>query len=192
MMMTLKQQQRFVDRLAKLRKTLHGIPELAYQETQTGDTVCAELDALGIPYIRGIARTGVVGVITKGTAGPCIAIRADMDALPIAEQNTFGHVSRHPGCMHACGHDGHMAMLLGAAELISRHVDFNGTVCLVFQPAEEGHAGAKAMLDDGLLFTLPCGHLIPAEDPEGLAKIVCLFVSGRILPVCYPIAAEKR
>ncbi|MGC6372109.1 amidohydrolase [Pseudomonas sp. K2I15] len=155
MMMTLKQQQRFVDRLAKLRKTLHGIPELAYQETQTGDTVCAELDALGIPYIRGMARTGVVGVITKGKAGPCIAIRADMDALPIAEQNTFGHVSRHPGCMHACGHDGHMAMLLGAAELISRHVDFNGTVCLVFQPAEEGHAGAKAMLDDGLLERFP-------------------------------------
>lgn len=150
-MMTGKQQHSFAKKLTDLRQTLHRIPELAYQENLTGDAVCNALDALGIPYTRGLAKTGIVGLITKGKGGPCIALRADMDALPIVEQNTFAHVSRHPGCMHACGHDGHMAMLLGAAELIDQTLDFNGSVCLIFQPAEEGQAGAKAMLEDGLL-----------------------------------------
>ncbi|WP_434652393.1 amidohydrolase [Pseudomonas sp. R3-56] len=151
MMLNQDQQRDLESRLAKLRKSLHRIPELAYEELRTGDVICEQLQALGIPFIRGLGRTGVVGFITKGQQGPCIALRADMDALPITEHNTFDHVSQHVGCMHACGHDGHMAMLLGGAELISRHVDFNGTVCLIFQPAEEGHSGAKAMLDDGLL-----------------------------------------
>lgn len=149
-MMTDKQHS-FAKKLTELRQALHRIPELAYQENLTGDAVCNALDALGIPYTRGLAKTGIVGLITKGKGGPCIAIRADMDALAIREQNTFAHVSQHPGCMHACGHDGHMAMLLGAAELIDQTLDFNGTVCLIFQPAEEGQAGAKAMLEDGLL-----------------------------------------
>ncbi|SEO07946.1 hippurate hydrolase [Pseudomonas sp. NFACC39-1] len=155
MMLSHKQQRHFVNKLIKLRQVLHRIPELAYQEVRTSDVICEALGALGIPFIRGLAKTGVVGIITKGNAGPCIAVRADMDALPITERNTFGHVSQHPGCMHACGHDGHMAMLIGAAELINRFVDFNGTVCLIFQPAEEGQAGAKAMLDDGLLERFP-------------------------------------
>ena len=151
MMLNQDQQRDLQSRLARLRKSLHRIPELAYEELRTSDVICEQLQALNIPFIRGLGRTGVVGFITKGQRGPCIALRADMDALPITEHNTFEHVSQHVGCMHACGHDGHMAMLLGGAELISRHVDFNGTVCLIFQPAEEGHAGAKAMLDDGLL-----------------------------------------
>ena len=155
MMLTESQRQDLESRLIALRRSLHRIPETAYQEVRTSDLICEHLEALGIPFLRGMAGTGVVGFITKGHGGPCIALRADMDALPITEHNRFEHVSQHAGCMHACGHDGHMAMLLGGAELISRHMDFNGTVCLVFQPAEEGHAGARAMLDDGLLERFP-------------------------------------
>ena len=150
-----------LDQLLRLRHDLHAHPELKYEEHRTSDKVAAYLGALGLPVHRGLGRTGVVATIHgkghgAGRPGRSIGIRADMDALPVIELNTFGHASRHKGRMHACGHDGHTAMLLGAATLLAQKPDFDGSVHLIFQPAEEGGAGAKAMMDDGLFEKFPC------------------------------------
>ncbi len=150
-----------LEQLLRLRHDLHAHPELKYEEHRTSDKVAAYLGALGLPVHRGLGRTGVVATIHgkghgAGRPGRSIGIRADMDALPVIELNTFGHASRHKGRMHACGHDGHTAMLLGAATLLAQKPDFDGSVHLIFQPAEEGGAGAKAMMDDGLFEKFPC------------------------------------
>ena len=147
--------------LLKFRHDLHAHPELRYEEHRTGDKVAAYLQALGLQVHRGLGRTGVVASIhgrgrSAANPGRSLGIRADMDALPVTELNAFGHASRNPGCMHACGHDGHTTMLLGAATLLAQQPDFDGTVHLIFQPAEEGGAGAKAMMDDGLFERFPC------------------------------------
>ena len=139
----------------KLRHTLHRIPELGYAEQQTSDRIAEELDRMGIAYDRGIGGTGIVAWITKGAGSRAIALRADMDALPIAEESGVAYPSEHPGVMHACGHDGHSVMLLAAAKVLQERMEFDGTVYLIFQPAEEGGAGAKAMLDDGLMERYP-------------------------------------
>ena len=139
----------------KLRHELHRIPELGYSETQTSDRIAEELDRMGIAYDRGIGGTGIVAWITKGAGNRAIALRADMDALPIAEESGVAYPSEHPGVMHACGHDGHSVMLLAAAKVLQERMEFDGTVYLIFQPAEEGGAGAKAMIDDGLLERYP-------------------------------------
>ncbi|MDL9937008.1 amidohydrolase [Gordonia sp. ABSL1-1] len=138
-------------RLQQIRRDLHAHPELAFAETRTAQVVADRLTELGVETTMGIGGTGVVGVITGATPGPTIGLRADMDALPIDELPDRPHRSRTAGVMHACGHDGHVAMLLGAAEILSAERDFAGTVVLVFQPAEEGAAGAPAMLDDNLI-----------------------------------------
>ena len=131
--------------MKSIRRDLHAHPELAYQETRTADIVAKCLTDWGIEIDRGLGGTGVVGII-KGTrphdAKASIGLRADMDALPMDELNTFDHASRHPGTMHGCGHDGHTTMLLNAARYLSEYRDFAGTVYLIFQPAEEGAAGA--------------------------------------------------
>lgn len=150
-----------ISRLTDFRHDLHMHPELKYEENRTADKVAAYLSALGIPLVRGLGKTGVVGSIhgrgrSAENPGPSIGIRADMDALPIQEVNQFGHASKHAGCMHACGHDGHTTMLLGAAELLAGERDFDGTVHLIFQPAEEGGAGALAMMNEGLFTQFPC------------------------------------
>jgi hippurate hydrolase len=133
-----------------LRRDIHAHPELCFEEVRTAELIASQLQALGIEVHRGLAKTGVVGVI-HGRPGPrAIGLRADMDALPMTEHNTFAHASRHAGRMHACGHDGHVAMLMGAAQHLSRSRDFDGTVYLVFQPAEEGGGGAREMIRDGL------------------------------------------
>ena len=147
--------------LLKIRRDLHANPELKYEETRTGDKVAAYLKALGLQVHRGLGKTGIVATIYgKGrdasNLGRSIGIRADMDALPVTEINTFEHISQNQGRMHACGHDGHTTMLLGAATLLSQQADFDGSVHLIFQPAEEGGAGAKAMMDDGLFEKFPC------------------------------------
>ncbi len=147
--------------LLKIRRDLHANPELKYEETRTGDKVAAYLKALGLQVHRGLGKTGIVATIYgKGrdasNPGRSIGIRADMDALPVTEINTFEHISQNQGRMHACGHDGHTTMLLGAATLLSQQADFDGSVHLIFQPAEEGGAGAKAMMDDGLFEKFPC------------------------------------
>jgi hippurate hydrolase len=139
--------------LAALRRDLHAHPELSFEEQRTADIVAERLAAFGLPMHRGVARTGIVGVVHGRDGGACgraVGLRADLDALPVQEQNTFAHASRHAGTMHACGHDGHTAMLLAAAQELARTRAFDGTVYLIFQPAEEGRGGAQAMLDEGL------------------------------------------
>jgi len=145
----------FQSELQQIRRDLHAHPELCYEELRTSDVVAAKLTEWGIPVIRGLGLTGVVGIIKNGTSGRAIGLRADMDALPMHEINTFAHASRHPGKMHACGHDGHTSMLLGAAHHLAQHRNFDGTVYLVFQPAEEGGAGARRMIEDGLFDKCP-------------------------------------
>jgi hippurate hydrolase len=140
---------------SRWRHTLHAQPELAYAEHLTADFVAAKLDACDIPYVRGLGRTGIVATITGHSPGRSVGLRADMDALPLQEMNDFAHRSQHPGVMHACGHDGHTVMLLAAAEYLARERAFAGTVYCIFQPAEEGEAGAKAMMDDGLFERFP-------------------------------------
>jgi len=133
-----------------IRRDLHAHPELAYQEYRTADVVAARLQSWGIAVHRGIGGTGLVGVIQAGSSKRAIGLRADMDALPIQEANTFAHTSKNPGRMHACGHDGHTAMLLAAAKHLHATRQFDGTVYVIFQPAEEGGGGAERMIQDGL------------------------------------------
>ena len=145
----------FSTEIQQIRRDIHAHPELCYQENRTADLVAAKLTEWGIPIIRGLGITGVVGIIKRGTSNRAVGLRADMDALPMQEINTFAHTSQHAGKMHACGHDGHTAMLLGAAHFLIQHGSFDGTVYLIFQPAEEGGGGAQRMIDDGLFEQCP-------------------------------------
>jgi amidohydrolase len=133
-----------------IRRDIHAHPELSYTEHRTAKIVVDLLTDMGIEVHQGIGVTGVVGVIKGCQVGAGVALRADMDALPLQEYNQFDHVSQYAGKMHACGHDGHTATLLSAASYLAKHRDFSGTVYLIFQPAEEGGAGAQAMINDGL------------------------------------------
>ena len=151
----------YLSRLKAFRHDLHMHPELCYEEQRTADKVAAWLSALGLPMERGLGTTGIVASIhgagrSSSNPGPTLGLRADMDALPVQEINQFGHASTIGGRMHACGHDGHTTMLLGAAQLLTQQRDFDGTVHLIFQPAEEGGAGARAMMQDGLFDRYPC------------------------------------
>jgi hippurate hydrolase len=137
------------------RQDLHAHPELGFEEHRTSDFVAGKLAEFGCEVHRNIGKTGVVGVLKTGN-GPSIGLRADMDALPIHEANDIPYRSKHDGRMHACGHDGHTTMLLGAARYLAETRDFAGTVNFIFQPAEEGIGGAKAMLEDGLFERFPC------------------------------------
>ena len=134
----------------EFRHKLHQNPELAYKEYKTANMVCKELDKIGIDYEYGIGKTGVVAWVKKGSSNRAIALRADLDALLIEEKTNLPYSSKNKGVMHACGHDGHTTMLLAAAKYIKESLDFDGTVYFIFQPAEEGGAGAKAMIEDGL------------------------------------------
>ena len=144
--------------LTQVRRDIHSHPELCFEEQRTSDLVADELTRLGLEVHRGMGTTGVLGVVRGrdgGANGRSIGLRADMDALPMAEANTFEHASVYPGKMHGCGHDGHTAMLLGAARYFAQHRDFDGTVYLIFQPAEEGGGGAREMIADGLFERFP-------------------------------------
>lgn len=169
-----------VDEIAALRRDIHAHPETAFEEHRTADVVAGTLHAAGLEVHRGIGRTGVVGVLSRGD-GPTIALRADMDALPVQEANQFAHRSRHDGRMHACGHDGHTAMLLGAARQLAAHGGFRGTVCFVFQPAEESHGGAKAMLDDGLLERFPIERFFGLHNWPGLPAGHFAVIDGPVM-----------
>ena len=143
--------RRYIETAKDWRRHLHSIPELGFGEHKTSAFVAEKLRGFGLEVHQGIGQTGVVGVLRKGGGNQAIALRADMDALKITEQTNLPYASTHQGQMHACGHDGHMAMLLGAADHLSRHGQFSGTVYFIFQPNEEHGRGAKAMIADGLL-----------------------------------------
>ena len=154
--------------LAGWRRHLHAHPELSLHETATAAFVCARLAELGIPYVEGVGGTGVVATLSRGRSNRSVGLRAEMDALPIAETTGLPYASTHAGVMHACGHDGHMASLLGAAALLARDPGWTGTVQLVFQPAEEGSGGAQAMLGDGLLARFPMERIFAWHNWPGL------------------------
>ena len=159
----------FHTELQQIRRTIHAHPELSYEEVQTSELVAKKLTEWGIPVIRGLGLTGVVGVIKNDTSKRAVGLRADMDALPVQESNTFPHHSQHEGKMHACGHDGHTAMLLGAAHYLSQHKNFDGTVYVIFQPAEEGAGGAKRMMDEGLFEQCPMEAVFGMHNWPGAA-----------------------
>jgi amidohydrolase len=141
------------------RRHLHQFPETAFEETETARFIADKLSGFGLDVHQGLGRTGIVATLSAGSGAGKIALRADMDALFIQEQNNFDHKSRHEGKMHACGHDGHSAMLLGAASYLASHRNFDGTVYFIFQPAEEGRAGARQMILDGLFEKFPADRV---------------------------------
>ena len=154
--------------MAAIRRDLHAHPELCFQELRTADVVAAKLTEWGIPIHRGLGTTGVVGIIKTGSSERAIGLRADMDALPLQEFNTFAHASVHAGKMHACGHDGHTAMLLAAAQHLATHHNFDGTVYLIFQPAEEGGGGAREMIKEGLFKQFPMDAVFGMHNWPGM------------------------
>ncbi len=149
----------FADELVAIRRDIHAHPELGFEEERTSGLVARKLKEWGLEVATGIGKTGVVGTIRVGNNPRAIGLRADMDALPMDEANAFDHRSRNAGRMHACGHDGHTTMLLGAARYLSATRGFDGTVHLIFQPAEEGRGGAAAMIADGLFDKFPCDQI---------------------------------
>ncbi|MYN17571.1 amidohydrolase [Rugamonas sp. FT107W] len=171
----------FQSEIQRIRRDLHAHPELCYEEQRTSDIIADKLSEWGIPVIRGLGLTGVVGIIKHGSSKRAIGLRADMDALPMQEVNTFAHASRHPGKMHACGHDGHTAMLLGAAKHLAEHRHFDGTVYLVFQPAEEGGAGARRMIEDGLFEQCPMDAIYGMHNWPGAPAGTMSVVEGPMM-----------
>ncbi|RPH46214.1 MAG: amidohydrolase [Burkholderiales bacterium] len=170
--------------LTAIRHALHATPELGFEEHVTAELVVRQLERYGVDEIhRGLGKTGVVGVI-RGRAngsGRTVGLRADMDALPLAEENGFAHRSTVPGRMHACGHDGHTAMLLGAARWLASTREFDGTVHLIFQPGEEGYAGARAMIQDGLFERFPCDTVYAMHNWPGLEPGTIAVKPGPIM-----------
>ena len=154
--------------VAAIRRDIHAHPELCFQEERTADVIAKALTDWGIPIHRGMGKTGVVGIVKNGNSPRAVGLRADIDALPMTEHNTFAHASRYAGKMHACGHDGHTAMLLAAAKHLSRHRNFDGTVYLVFQPAEEGGGGAREMIKDGLFDKFPMEAMFGVHNWPGM------------------------
>jgi len=171
----------FQSELQQIRRDIHAYPELCFEENRTADVIAQKLTDWGIPVIRGMGVTGVVGVIKNGTSNRAVGLRADMDALPVQEINTFPHASRHAGKMHACGHDGHVAMLLGAARYLARQRNFDGTVYVIFQPAEEGGGGARRMMEDGLFSKCPMDAVFGMHNWPGVAVGTFGVTSGPMM-----------
>jgi len=156
------------EELRQWRRDIHAHPELGFEENRTSDFVAKKLQEFGIDVVRGIGKTGLVGILKVGNETKSIGLRADMDALPIHERNTFAHRSTHDGRMHACGHDGHTTMLLAAAKYLKETQNFRGQVNFIFQPAEEGIGGARAMIEDGLFEQFPCDYVYAMHNAPGL------------------------
>ena len=164
-----------------LRRDIHAHPEIGFEEQRTADLIARTLTEWGIPVHRGLGKTGVVGIVKGGSANRAIGLRADIDALPITEHNTFAHASVYPGKMHACGHDGHTAMLLAAARYLATHRNFDGTVYLIFQPAEENGGGAREMIQDGLFKLFPMEAIFGVHNWPGLAVGSFAIKTGPVL-----------
>jgi hippurate hydrolase len=158
----------FQKELTQIRRDIHAHPELGFEERRTSDLVAEKLTEFGLDVYRGLGKTGVVGVLKVGNNTRSVGLRADMDALPIIEANDFAHRSTVEGKMHACGHDGHTAMLLGAAKYLAETQNFEGQVVFIFQPAEEGIGGASAMIEDGLFQQFPCDSIFAMHNAPGL------------------------
>lgn len=174
------------DELSGIRHHLHQHPELAYQEFKTADFVAQSLESWGYAVTRGLGGTGMVATLKAGTGSRAVAVRADMDALPINEETGLPYASTEPGKMHACGHDGHTTMVLGAARHLARTRRFDGTVHLVFQPAEEigADSGAKRMIEDGLFERFPCEAIFGLHNHPGYPSGTFLFRSGPFMAAC--------
>ena len=161
-----------------LRHDLHRHPELGLQEFRTSALLAEQLEGWGYQVTRGLATTGLVAQLVRGSGTKRLGLRADMDALPIQEVNGFAHRSIHDGLMHACGHDGHTAMLMAAAKYISQELDFSGTLNLIFQPAEEHPGGAKLMIEQGLFDKFPCDAVFAAHNMPGIPAGQLVFIEG--------------
>ena len=161
-----------------LRHDLHRHPELGLKEFRTSELLAGQLESWGYTVTRGLATTGLVAQLQRGTGSKRLGLRADMDALPIQEANTFAHRSVHEGVMHACGHDGHTAMLMAAAQYIAQEVDFSGMLNLIFQPAEEHPGGAKIMIEEGLFERFPCDAIFAAHNMPGVPAGQLMFIEG--------------
>ncbi len=172
------------DDLTSWRRDIHAHPELGFEEQRTSDLVAAKLAEFGCEVYRGIGKTGVVGRLRAGNSPRAVGLRADMDALPIHEVNSFDHRSRHDGRMHACGHDGHTTMLLGAARYLAETRDFDGTVNFIFQPAEEGLGGAEAMVKEGVFDRFPCDAVFGMHNSPGLAVGQFTIRTGPMMAGC--------
>lgn len=158
----------FLPELVNIRHRLHEMPEIGLSEVKTSDFVAGLLQSWGFAVTRGLATTGIVATLKRGNSNRSIGFRADMDALPMQEETGLAYQSQHPGAMHACGHDGHTSMLLGAAWALSQDAGFNGTVHLIFQPAEENFGGGKLMIEDGLFERFPCERVFALHNWPGL------------------------
>jgi amidohydrolase len=161
--------RRYQDELTAIRRDIHAHPELGFEEYRTADIVARKLEEWGIEVHRGVGKTGVVGVLRYGNGQASVGLRADMDALPMQEATGLPYASQNPNRMHACGHDGHTTILLGAAKYLADSRAFNGTVNFIFQPGEEGVGGAEAMLKDGLFQRFPCDAVYGLHNHPGLA-----------------------
>jgi amidohydrolase len=180
--------RRWHDELTAIRRDLHAHPELGFEEHRTARVIQENLARLGMEHHTGIGKTGIVAVIPgrSSASGRSVGLRADMDALPLVEENEFGHKSRYEGRMHGCGHDGHTTMLLAAARYLHETRNFDGTAYLIFQPGEEGYAGAKAMIEDGLFERFPAEQVFALHNWPGLPP-------GRIgITPGYAMAAADR
>jgi hippurate hydrolase len=173
--------QTLAETMAGWRRHLHANPELSLYEKETATFVCARLAEIGIPHVAGVGGHGVVATLSRGQSNRSVGLRADMDALPITETTGLPHASKKAGVMHACGHDGHTASLLGAAALLARDQDWSGTVHLVFQPAEEGYGGARAMLDAGLFERFPMERIFGYHNWPGLAAGTVAVHDGPVM-----------
>lgn len=167
-----------VGEFIQLRRDIHRNPELAFEEHQTAQLVASKLQAWGYAVHRGLGGTGVVGTLKRGHSGRSLGLRADMDALPIEEGTGLAWASKNTGAMHACGHDGHTAMLLAAAQALAQKAEFDGTLHLIFQPAEEGGGGAVRMMQDGLFELFPCDAVFAMHNMPGVPVGHFVFRDG--------------
>lgn len=173
--------EKTIDEMVAIRHQIHQNPELGFNEHKTGDKVASLLESWGFDVVRGVGKTGIVGTLKVGHGKKVIGIRADMDALPIEEETNLDYSSKNKGVMHACGHDGHTTILLTAARYLAETKNFDGTVRVIFQPAEESYGGGKKMIDDGLFERFPCDRIYGLHNWPGFPSGTLRFTKGPMM-----------